>query len=112
MSMAKGLLPDDHPQSTAAARSHALAHADVVMLLGARLNWLLGHGKSPQWSPTAQFVQLDIAPTEMHSNHATAAPVLGDIASSVSSLLPLLKHGQLRPGTAWLPAHAQHKQRI
>src|SRR5207245_8814557 len=65
MSMAKGLLSDDHPQSTAAARSYALAQADVVMLIGARLNWLLGHGKSPQWSPTAQFVQLDIAPTEM-----------------------------------------------
>src|SRR5438874_4753883 len=50
MSMAKGLLPDDHPQSAAAARSEALAKADVVMLIGARLNWLLGHGKSPQWS--------------------------------------------------------------
>ena len=56
MSMAKGLLPDDHPQSTAAARSYALAQADVVVLIGARLNWLLGHGKSPQWSPAAQFV--------------------------------------------------------
>ncbi len=44
MSMAKGLLPDDHPQSAAAARSFALAQADVVMLIGARLNWLLGHG--------------------------------------------------------------------
>src|SRR5882724_9024870 len=68
MSMAKGVLPDDHPQSTAAARSYALAQADVVMLIGARLNWLLGHGRSPQWSPTAQFVQLDIAPMEMDSN--------------------------------------------
>src|SRR5882724_7691579 len=76
MSMAKGLLPDDHPQSTAAARSYALAQADVVMLIGARLNWLLGHGKSPQWSPTAQFVQLDIAPTEIDSNRAIAAPVV------------------------------------
>src|SRR5579875_223232 len=62
MSMAKGLLPDDHPQSAAAARSFALAQADVVMLIGARLNWLLGHGKSPQWSASAQFIQLDILP--------------------------------------------------
>jgi oxalyl-CoA decarboxylase len=76
MSMAKGLLPDDHPQSVAAARSYALAQADVVMLIGARLNWLLGHGRSPQWSPNAQFVQLDIAPTEMDSNRAIAAPVV------------------------------------
>src|SRR2546421_917736 len=111
MSMAKGLLPDDHPQSAAAARSDALAKADVVMLIGARLNWLLGHGKSPQWSPTAQFGQLDIAPTEMDSNRPIAAPVVGDIASSVSSLLAMLKPGQIRPGSAWLVELAQHKQR-
>ena len=110
MSMAKGLLPDDHPQSTAAARSYALAQADVVMLIGARLNWLLGHGKSPQWSPTAQFVQLDIAPTEMDSNRAIAAPVVGDIASSISALLAMLEPGQMRPRSAWLDELAQHKQ--
>ena len=60
MSMAKGLLPDYHPQSTAAARSLALRRADVVALVGARLNWLLGHGQAPQWSPQAQFIQVDI----------------------------------------------------
>ena len=54
MSMAKGLLPDQHPQSVAAARSLALAKADVVMLVGARLNWLLGHGEAPQWNPDAR----------------------------------------------------------
>jgi oxalyl-CoA decarboxylase len=111
MSMAKGLLPDDHPQSAAAARSHALAKADVVMLIGARLNWLLGHGRSPQWSPTAQFVQLDIAPTEMDSNRAIAAPLVGDIASSVSALLARLKPGQIPARTAWLDALAQDKRR-
>src|SRR5438132_6118157 len=110
MSMAKGLLPDDNTQSAAAARSYALAQADVVMLIGARLNWLLGHGKSPQWSPTAQFVQLDIMPTEMDSNRAIAAPVVGDIASAVSALLAMLKPGQIRPRAAWLDALAQHKQ--
>jgi oxalyl-CoA decarboxylase len=110
MSMAKGLLPDDHPQSTAAARSYALANADVVMLIGARLNWLLSHGKSPPWSPKAQFVQLDIAPTEIDSNRAIAAPVVGDIASSVSALLAALKPGQIKPSSAWLDALAQKKQ--
>jgi len=110
MSMAKGLLPDDHPQSAAAARSYALAQADVVMLIGARLNWLLGHGKSPQWSPTAQFVQLDIAPTEIDSNRAIAAPVVGDIASSVSALLAMVTPGQIRPRSSWLDGLAQRKK--
>jgi oxalyl-CoA decarboxylase len=111
MSMAKGLLPDDHPQSAAAARSHALAQADVVMLIGARLNWLLGHGRSPQWSPTAQFIQLDIEPREIDSNRPIAAPVVGDIASSVSALLAGLKPGRIQPRTAWLDALAEHKRR-
>jgi oxalyl-CoA decarboxylase len=111
MSMAKGLLPDDHPQSAAAARSFALAQADVVMLIGARLNWLLSHGKSPQWSPAAQFVQLDIMPTEMDSNRPIAAPVVGDIASSVAALLAALKPGRVKPSSPWLDELAQHKRR-
>ena len=110
MSMAKGLLPDDHPQSAAAARSYALAQADVVMLIGARLNWLLGHGRSPQWSPSSQFVQLDIAPTEIDSNRAIAAPVVGDIASSVSALLTMVTPGQIRPRSSWLDGLAQRKK--
>ncbi|HTT76659.1 MAG TPA: oxalyl-CoA decarboxylase [Candidatus Binataceae bacterium] len=111
MSMAKGVLPDDHPQSAAAARSFALAQADVVMLIGARLNWLLGHGKSPQWSATAQFVQLDIAPTEMDSNRPIAAPVVGDITSSIAAFLAALKPGRIKPSSSWLNELAQRKQR-
>ena len=110
MSMAKGLLPDNHPQSAAAARSLVLAQADVVMLIGARLNWLLGHGKSPQWSPTAKFIQVDISPTEIDSNRPVAAPIVGDIGSAVSALLTTLKPGSIRPGAAWLKSIAERKQ--
>src|SRR6201986_4590039 len=81
MSMAKGLLPDTHPQSVAAARSLALARADVVLLVGARLNWLLGHGQSPQWSADAKFIQVDIAASEFDSNQPITAPLAGDIGS-------------------------------
>src|SRR4029078_7895092 len=65
MSMAKGLLADDHPQSAATARSLALKRADVVMLVGARLNWLLGHGDAPQWNPDAKFIQVDIEAAQL-----------------------------------------------
>jgi oxalyl-CoA decarboxylase len=89
MSMAKGLLPDTHPQSAGAARSLVLKEADVVMLIGARLNWLLSHGKGKTWGErgTQTFIQVDIAPTEMDSNVAIAAPVVGDIGSCVSAML-------------------------
>jgi oxalyl-CoA decarboxylase len=111
MSMAKGLLPDDHPQCAATARSFVLAQADVVTLIGARLNWLLGHGKSPQWSKTAQFIQLDIEPTEIDSNRAIAAPIVGDIGSSVAALLSALKPGQVKSSASWLQDLAEHKKR-
>lgn len=89
MSMAKGLLPDTHPQCAGAARSTALKEADVVMLIGARLNWLLSHGKGKTWGApgTQKFIQIDIEPKEMDSNIEIAAPVVGDIGSCVSALL-------------------------
>jgi oxalyl-CoA decarboxylase len=86
MSMAKGLLPDDHPQSAATARSLALKKADVVMLVGARLNWLLSHGDAPTWNPDAKFIQVDIAAQEMDSNQPIAAPLVGDIGSVMEAL--------------------------
>ena len=111
MSMAKGLLPDDHPQCAAAARSFAIGQADVVMLIGTRLNWLLSNGKSPLWPDGTQFVQVDIAPTEIDSNRSIAAPVVGDIKSAMSAILAALKPGQIQPSVAWTDALAQHKKK-
>src|SRR5437667_6791840 len=88
MSMAKGLLPDTHPQCAGAARSTVLKDADVVMLIGARLNWLLSHGKGKSWGEAPKkFIQVDIEPKEMDSNVEIAAPVVGDVGSSVAALL-------------------------
>jgi oxalyl-CoA decarboxylase len=88
MSMAKGLLPDTHPQCAGAARSTVLAQSDVVMLIGARLNWLLSHGKGKAWgTEPKKFIQIDIEPKEMDSNVEIVAPVVGDIGSCVSALL-------------------------
>ena len=111
MSMAKGLLPDDHAQSAAAARSFVLAEADVVVLIGARLNWLLAHGKGKTWGAPKQFIQIDIAPTEIDSNVAIAAPVIGDIGSCVAALLDAVKTGFVKPGVEWLGAIRARKDK-
>jgi oxalyl-CoA decarboxylase len=88
MSMAKGLLPDTHPQCAGAARSTVLKDSDTVMLVGARLNWLLSHGKGKTWGDAPkQFIQIDIEPKEMDSNVEIVAPVVGDIGSCVSAML-------------------------
>src|SRR6201991_303880 len=101
MSMAKGLLPDDHPQSVAAARSLALREADVVMLVGARLNWLLGHGEAPQWNADAKFIQVDIEAVELDSNQPIAAPLVGDIGSVMQALIERTKPDQIRATPQW-----------
>jgi oxalyl-CoA decarboxylase len=103
MSMAKGLLPDDHPQAAGAARSLVLKDADVVMMIGARLNWLLSHGKGKTWGEPGgkKFVQIDIDPREMDSNIPIDAPLVGDIASCMSALLERMGDGWQTPPEEW-----------
>jgi oxalyl-CoA decarboxylase len=118
MSMAKGLLPDTHSQAASAARSYVLAEADVVMLVGARLNWLLSHGKGKTWGAgdskswgRQQFIQIDISPTEMDSNVAIAAPVVGDIGSCISALNQAVASGWNKPPAEWTGAIAERKDK-
>ncbi|SKC90351.1 oxalyl-CoA decarboxylase [Burkholderia sp. YR290] len=109
MSMAKGLLPDTHEQSASAARSFVLAESDVVVLIGARLNWLLSHGKGKTWGKPKQFVQIDISAQEMDSNVAIAAPIVGDIGSCVASLLDQVGDNFPQPPKEWLDAVSEKK---
>ena len=111
MSMAKGLLPDDHPQSAAAARSYVLENADVVVLLGARLNWLLAHGKGKHWNPNVRFIQLDIDPQEIDSNRPIEAPVVGDIVSSMDLMVKGLSKYNIKPQPSWMEGINQDKQK-
>ena len=106
MSMAKGLLPDTHPQCAGAARSTVLKEADVVMLVGARLNWLLSHGKGKTWGApgTKKFIQIDIEPKEMDSNVEIAAPLVGDIGSCMSALLEGIEARWPAAPADWLAA--------
>ncbi len=103
MSMAKGTLPDAGPYSAMACRSTVMEQADVVILAGARLNWLLsrGHGK---WSPDTKFIQLDIDPEEIDINRPIAAPVVGDLRSSLTALVAEMGTRKMSTDPAWLPS--------
>jgi oxalyl-CoA decarboxylase len=116
MSMAKGLLPDTHEQCASAARSFVLPAADVVMLIGARLNWLLSHGKGKTWGGKSakdwggqKFIQIDISPQEADSNVRIDAPVVGDIGSCVAAFLEEAGSGWARPPAEWLNAVSERK---
>ncbi|MCC6195923.1 MAG: oxalyl-CoA decarboxylase [Burkholderiales bacterium] len=118
MSMAKGLLPDTHEQCASAARSYVLPEADVVMLIGARLNWLLSQGKGKTWGGATaktwggqKFVQVDIWPQEADSNVRIDAPLVGDIGSCVKALNAGIGSGWPKPPSAWLAAVAERKSR-
>ena len=118
MSMAKGLLPDTHEQCASAARSFVLPEADMVMLIGARLNWLLAHGKGKTWGGKQskdwggqRFIQVDISPQEADSNLRIDAPVVGDIGSCVSALLAGIGSGWAKPPAEWLSAIADRKSK-
>ncbi|MGA8049511.1 MAG: oxalyl-CoA decarboxylase [Burkholderiales bacterium] len=118
MSMAKGLLPDTHEQCASAARSYVLPEADVVMLIGARLNWLLSHGKGKTWGGTSpkdwggqKFIQVDISPQEADSNVRIDAPVVGDIGSCVSALLAGIGSNWAKPPADWTGAIAERRNK-
>ena len=106
MSMAKGLVSDTHPQCAAAARSFVLKESDVVVLIGARLNWLLAHGKGKTWGGPKKFVQIDILASEIDSNVPIAAPLVGDIESCVAALRAGLS-GMNKPAE-WASAVAEN----
>src|SRR5438132_6303843 len=116
MSMAKGLLPDTHEQCASATRSFVLPEADVVMLIGARLNWLLSHGQGKTWGGKGhkdwggqKFIQVDISPIEADSNVRIDAPVVGDIGSCVSAFLSEIKPGWAKPPAGWIGAINEKK---
>src|SRR5437016_10010952 len=84
--MGKGVMPDNHPLSVGAARSHALQNADVVFLMGARLNWIMHFGLPPRFNKDVRIIQLDIAPETIGQNAPTAVARVGDGKAMVGQL--------------------------
>lgn len=103
MSMAKGLMPDAGPLSALSCRSTIMKDADVVIVIGARINWMLSFGRG-KWNPATKFVQLDVEPTEIDRNVPIAAPVVGDMGLSLDALLAALKTRKMSADPTWVPS--------
>ena len=101
MSMAKGLMPDAGPLSALSCRSTIMKNADVVMVIGARINWMLQFGKG-KWNPAMKFIQLDVEPTEIDRNVPVAAPVVGDMGLALDAILAGLKGKTMSTDPDWL----------
>lgn len=101
MSMAKGVLPDKAPLSALSCRSTIMEKADVVLIAGARLNWMLSFGRG-KWNPDIKFIQLDVEPQEIDVNVPIAAPVVGDINASLDAILAALEGKHISIDPAWV----------
>ena len=111
MSMAKGLLPDNAPLSALSCRSTIMEQADVVMVIGARINWMLEFGKG-KWNPQIKFIQLDVEPQEIDRNVPIAAPVVGDMNISLDAILTALKGKTMQADPTWITSlQAESKEK-
>ncbi len=110
--MGKGVVPDDHPLSVAAARSYALQNADLVFLIGARLNWIMHFGQPPRFRKDVRVIQLDIAAEEIGTNVPTEVPLVGDAKVVMAQMVAALEENpwQLTPDNAWRQALQQELQ--
>lgn len=96
--MGKGVVPDSHPLNASSARSTALKNADVALVLGARLNWILHFGEAPKWSPKARIIQVDLCAEEIGRNAGSAElGIIGDIDLVVEQLLQSLGNWRYTP---------------
>ncbi len=101
MSMAKGLLPDNGGLSALSCRSDIMEKSDVVMVVGARLNWMLSFGKG-KWNPAIKFIQLDVEPQEIDVNVPIAAPVVGDMGLALDAILKEMDGKKMQTDSSWV----------
>lgn len=111
MSMAKGVLPDNGELSALSCRSTIMEEADVVMVVGARINWMLSFGRG-KWNPNIKFIQLDVEPEEIDRNVPIAAPVVGDMSLSLEAILAGMKGKTMQTDPQWIPSlQAESKEK-
>ena len=104
--MGKGVVPDGHPLSVAAARTYALQNADLVFTIGARLNWIMHFGLPPRFREDLRVVQLDIAAEEIGSSVPAEAALVGDAKVVMAQMVAELEENpwQIAADDPWRQA--------
>jgi len=107
--MGKGVMDDTHPLSVGAARSHALQEADVIFLMGARLNWIMHFGLPPRFNRKVRIVQLDISAEAISQNVPAEVALVGDGRAVVGQINKALASRQwfYPKDTPWRAAIAE-----
>lgn len=84
--MARGVIPDDHPQFMNAARSLALREADAVVMIGGRFNWMFGMGRPPLYREGVRIAQIDLLAEEMYGAAEVEIGIVADAATAADEL--------------------------
>nr|XP_049705427.1 2-hydroxyacyl-CoA lyase 1 isoform X2 [Helicoverpa armigera] len=111
--MGKGVVPDESEYCVSTARTQALLKADVILLLGARLNWMLHFGQQPRFAPDVKVIQVDITPEEFHNSIKSEVAVHSDIKPFTEALIQKLgeKKFNLQPSSnSWWQALKQKQK--
>lgn len=83
--MSRGLLPDDHEMSFPAARSGAFRGADVVLVVGTRMNWMLTFGQ--RIAAQSKIIQIDILGSELGHNRSVDVGIEGDAKTVLQQMI-------------------------
>ncbi|XP_043265256.1 2-hydroxyacyl-CoA lyase 1 isoform X2 [Colletes gigas] len=89
--MGKGVVPDTDERCVSSARTFALQQSDVILLLGARFNWMLHFGRPPRFQDNVKVIQVDLCPEELHNSVPSAVAIQSDVSTAVDSLVNVLK---------------------
>lgn len=99
--MGKGTVPDTCDQSVAPARTLALQKADVILLLGARLNWILHFGRPPRYAADVKVIQVDLCPEELHNSIKCSVAIQSDILPFTNQLIEQIGGYRMQTNSDW-----------
>jgi len=86
----RGCLAPDHPAAFSQARGWALANADLVLALGAQLDFRVGYGRPPTFAENAQVVMVDCDPAELGRNRPLEVGLSGHVGRVLEQLVDTL----------------------
>lgn len=83
----RGVIPEDHPLSFLGARNQAWKEADAVLIIGTRLNFIVGFGLPPRWDTGVKIAQVDISDEEIGRNRPVDLGIVGDAKTVLRQLI-------------------------
>ncbi len=106
--MARGYFPDNHPLCYNTIQSESFNNADLLFVVGAKLNWTFRFGA--EFCPKAKVIQIDIHPEESCNNQISTLGIVGNAKNILQNMIPLFKDIKLNISNSWLDSLNVHRK--